>query len=201
MRYTLRTGMLLLALAAPMTLAAQAEDAGFAIEQLESSRDSLLATIEGMSQEQWEFRESEERWSAQEIVEHLALSEDFFFEMITEQVMKTERRAEPLPDAVEAERALLAMVSDRSQQFQAPDPLQPSETFATPSEAVDHFLSARERTLEFARNTPDLRLYAMGIMGGADQDAVQWLTFVAGHTIRHTAQLQQVKDDARFPGR
>jgi len=183
----------------PAPAIAQQADTAAAVQQLESSRDRLLAAIEGMSEEQWQFRESEERWSAQQIVEHLALSEDCFFGLITEQVMKTPRRSEPLPDAVAADREIMAMVSDRSRQFQAAEPLRPNRNFATPREAVDHFWTARARTLEFARNTPDLRLYAMSFMGGPDWDAVQWLTFVAGHTVRHTAQLQQVKDHPGFP--
>ena len=173
--------------------------AGFAAEHLESSRARLLATISDMSDSQWVFRENPDRWSPQEIVEHLALSEDFFYDIIANQVMATERRAEPLPDAAAGDRELLAAISDRSQQFTAPDPLQPNQAFNTPREAVDHFVAARDRTLEFARTTPDLRLHALAMMGGSELDAASWLTFVAAHTYRHTAQLQQVKDDPGFP--
>ena len=81
----------------------------------------------------------------------------------------------------------------------AADPLQPNQAFNTPREAVDHFVAARDRTLEFARTTPDLRLHALAMMGGSELDAASWLTFVAAHTYRHTAQLQQVKDDPGFP--
>ena len=193
--------MVLAAVAAPVLTAAQSAEAASAVAQLEASRDSLLASIEGMTPEQWQYRESEDRWSAHEIVEHLALNEDVFYEMITQQVMKTERRSEPLADAAAVDGQLMAMVTDRSQRFQAPEVVRPRREFATPREAVDHFVAARERTLEFARNTPDLRLHAMSMMGGPDRDAVQWLTFVAGHTIRHTAQLQQVKDHPGFPRR
>jgi hypothetical protein len=200
-RYRICVAMVLAAVAAPVLAIAQSPEAASAVAQLEASRDSLLASIEGMTPEQWQYRESEDRWSAHEIVEHLALNEDVFYEMITQQVMKTERRSEPLADAATADGQLMAMVTDRSQRFQAPEVVRPRSEFATPREAVDHFVAARERTLEFARNTPDLRLHAMSMMGGPDRDAVQWLTFVAGHTIRHTAQLQQVKDHPGFPKR
>jgi hypothetical protein len=200
-RNVVRAAVVLAAVLAPTVATAQSAGEEFAIEQLESSRAALLEAVEGLSDAQWRFRESEDRWSAAEIVEHLALTEDFLFGLITEQVMRTERRAEPLPDAAEADRQVLAMVSDRSQRFEAPDPLQPAGSFDTPQEALEHFLARRERTLEFVRTTPDLRLYAMGFGGGPDRDAVQWATFIAGHTIRHTLQLRQVKDHSDFPGR
>ncbi len=176
-----------------------ANDKEFAIKHLEDSRQALVSATKGLSEAQWNFRESPERWSAAEIVEHLAASEDLLFGLITEQVMKTEKMAEPLPNAQEEDQKLLGFLTDRSQKFQAPEPLRPTNRFETPEKALEHFQASRARTLEFLKSTPDLRLYAMEAPGGVKRDAQQWLLFISGHTLRHTKQLQEVKDNAGFP--
>lgn len=199
MNRRLSTTVMLAALLGAVLPAAHAAEEAYAIEQLEASRAALLEATEGLSEAQWRFRESEDRWSAAEIVEHLALSEDFLFAMLTDEVMRTERRDEPLPGAAEADGEIVAMTADRSQQFQAPEPLQPTQRFETPQAAMKQFLDSRARTIEFVRETPDLRFYAMEAPGGVERDAVQWSLFIAGHTVRHTSQLQQVKDHPDFP--
>ncbi len=129
----------------------------------------------------------------------VAASEDFLFGLITEQVMKTEKMAEPLPNVEESEKQLLGFLVDRSRKFQAPEPLRPTNRFETPEKAMEHFLESRARTIELLKSTPDLRLYAMEAPGGVKRDAQQWLLFVSGHTVRHTLQLKEVKAHANFP--
>jgi hypothetical protein len=187
-----------------MGLALQAEtpvaaDRQATLKHLEESREALVAATKGLSAAQWNFREAPERWSAAEIAEHLAASEDFLFGLITERVMKTEKMAEPPPNVEDSEKQLLGFLTDRSQKFQAPEPLRPSNQFGSPEKAMEHFLASRARTIEFLKTTPDLRLYAMEAPGGVKRDAQQWLLFISGHTVRHTLQLKEVKAHADFP--
>ena len=176
-----------------------AADREATLKHLEESRAALLAATKGLSAAQWSFRETPERWSAADIAEHLAASEDFLFGLITEQVMKTEKMAEPLPNVEESDKQVLAFLTDRSQKFQAPEPLRPTNRFETPEKAMEHFLASRARTIEFLKATPDLRLYALAAPGGTKRDAQQWLLFISGHTVRHTLQLNEVKAHADFP--
>jgi uncharacterized damage-inducible protein DinB len=185
-----------LALSAETPVAA---DRQATLKHLEESREALVAATQGLSAAQWSFREAEGRWSAADIAEHLAASEDFLFNLITERVMKTEKMAEPLPGVEESEKQLVGFLTDRSQRFQAPEPLQPTNRFETPEKAMEHFLASRARTIEFLKTTPDLRLYALEAPGGVKRDAQQWLLFISGHTVRHTLQLQEVKAHADFP--
>jgi len=176
-----------------------APDKELTAKHLEESREALVAATKGLSAAQWSFRETPERWSAAEIAEHLAASEDLLFQLVTEQVMKTEKMAEPLPNVEETDKQVLAFLTDRSKKFQAPEPLQPTNRFETPEKAMEHFLASRARTLEYLKSTPDLRLYAMEGPGGQKRDAQQWLLFISGHTVRHTLQLNEVKAHADYP--
>jgi hypothetical protein len=177
---------------------AAADKPDFAVKHLEESRDALVAATKGFSDAQWRFQQAPERWSAADIVEHLALSEDFLFEMAAS-AMKNEPMAEPFPNAEETDKQILAFLTDRSRKFQAPEPLRPTNRFESPQKAMEQFLARRARTLEFLKSTPNLRLYAVEFPGGQKRDAYQALLFISGHVVRHTQQLQEVKDDPNFP--
>lgn len=167
---------------------------------LEGSRQYLLGAVAGLSEAQWNFKPAPERWSAAEIVEHLALSEDTLFNMITERVLKTPALTQARPDAEEIDIMVVAMVPDRSAfRAQAPKPVQPTGRWESPDAALEHFLESRAKTLEFLKSSQDLRAHAMPSPLGKDMDAYQWLLFISGHTERHTKQLLEVKADPNFP--
>ena len=58
---------------------------------------------------------------------------------------------------------------------------------------------ARANNVEFLKDTPiNLRDYfGQGPRGLFD--AYQWMLFLAAHSARHTAQIEEVKSDAHFP--
>src|SRR6188472_2778361 len=48
------------------------------LENMIRSRDELIKETEGLSKKQWAFKESPDRWSINEVVEHLAIFELIF---------------------------------------------------------------------------------------------------------------------------
>ncbi len=91
------------------------------------------------------------------------------------------------------------MVNDRSQKAQAPEPLRPTNRFSSSEGSWKHFAESRERTIEFAQKENGLREHAMDSPVMKGQDAYQWVLFVAAHSARHTAQINEVKADPNFP--
>jgi len=91
------------------------------------------------------------------------------------------------------------MVTDRSQRFQAPEPVRPVGRWAGPEETLKHFLESRAHTLDYMKQTPDLRAYAMDSPLGRKLDAYQWLLYISAHSERHTKQIREVMGDANFP--
>src|ERR1700680_2815685 len=59
-----------------------------AVAELEGSRQAFLDATKGLSQAQWNFKAGPDRWSIAECAEHIALSEDFIFGIVTTQIMK-----------------------------------------------------------------------------------------------------------------
>ena len=189
--------ILSLALSVAPLLAGQLsqEDREFAMSNLHASRKMFLDAIAGLSEAQWKFKPAPDRWSIAECAEHIARSEDFLFQLATDKVMNTTASPPQTPPARERDEAVLKMVTDRSQKFNAPEPLRPTGEWPAEEALVQHFKQSRDRTIRYAETTQDdLRSHSM-----KDRDAYQWLLFLSGHCERHTAQINEVKADPNFP--
>src|SRR6266700_2057495 len=85
-----------------------------AIAELQGSRQMFLDATKGLSPAQWNFKAAPERWSIAECAEHIALSEDFIFGVVTNFFLNdtaaTEKR-----DAVKGkDEFVLKAMQDRS---------------------------------------------------------------------------------------
>src|ERR1700689_2041610 len=60
----------------------------YLLEQLESSKKNMLASIQGLSAAQWTYKPAPEVWSVQECAEHIILAENFIFGG-AQQILKT----------------------------------------------------------------------------------------------------------------
>ncbi len=167
----------------------------FALSALHASRKMFLDAISGLSGPQWNYKPSSDRWSVAECAEHIIASEDFLYQLITDKVMKTAAAPPVAPLTREQDEAVLAMVTDRSKKFNAPEPLRPSGRWASPEDAERAFKERRDRTISFIRETESgLRSHSQN-----NRDAYQWFLFLSGHSERHTAQINEVKADPGFP--
>ena len=175
------------------------EDLERGVKHLEQSRSYLVGATAGLSKKQWNFKASPDRWSPAEIVEHLALSEDFLMGLIKDRVLKSPASNEPR-DLRALDDKVLALVADRTFTAKAPETVAPAGKFASPQKALQALLERRARTLEFLKNTPDLRAHAADSPLGK-MDAYQWLLFISAHTERHTKQLLEALADPKFPRR
>jgi len=129
-----------------------------ALAALETSKKGVLDATKGLSQAQWNFKAAPDKWSVAECMEHIAAAEDFIRGMVVENVMKAP--AAPDRDIAKIDAGILAMVPDRTNKVQAPDPLKPTNRFGSPEGSLKHFVESRATTEEFLKKTPDLRGHA-----------------------------------------
>ena len=195
---------LALVLSASAALAAAADgsmssaERTYLLEQLETSRKNMLATIEGLSDAQWKFKPAPNVWSVGECAEHLILAEDFIFGA-SQQILKT--RAVPRPENSNAEfdRKVVAGVQDRSNKVTAPEPITPSGKFATPADAVREFTARRDKTIAYVKSTDDDLRVHVGPSPLGQIDDYQFLLLLASHTVRHTLQMKEVQANPGYP--
>jgi hypothetical protein len=168
------------------------------MQYLESTRQAVLDATAGLSEAQWNFKSAPDRWSVAEVVEHIAAAEDFLMAMVTNQVMKGPAR--PAGDDVKAiDDMVVAKIPDRSKKAQAPDPIKPTNRYGSPQASLKHFTDARAQTEAFLKTHDDLREHAIDSPMGKKLDGYEWVLFVAGHSERHTKQINEVKADPNFP--
>ena len=189
--------VLLLALAAPAQELSQ-EDLEKGVKHLTGTRDAIVEATRNFSAAQWNFKPAPERWSVAECLEHITVTEEFLFKMVSDDMKKAP--AEPSDPTAEkvTDDKVLTMVTDRSQRFQAPEPVRPTGRWGTPQDTLKEFLELRARTLDYLKSTPGLRAHISDSPLGK-LDAYQRLLFISGHSERHFKQMQEVMADANFP--
>ena len=197
---------LALVLSASAALAAAADgtmtsaERSFLLEQLETSKKNMLASIEGLTDAQWKFKPAPNVWSVAECAEHIILSEGYIFGA-AQQVLKTPVVPRPENSNATYDHTFAAMVQDRSHKLTAPEPITPSAggKFATPADAAREFAALRDKTIAYVKSTDDdLRVHVAPSPVGQIDD-YQFLLLLASHSARHTAQIREVESNAAYP--
>src|SRR5467141_2861967 len=119
-----------------------------AMQYLESTRQGVIDATKGLSEAQWNFKPAPDRWSVAQVMEHIAAAEDFIRGMLKEKVMMAPD-GDPGRDVKKTDDAVLAMVPDRTNKVQAPEPLVPTNRFGSPENSVKHFVESRAATEDF----------------------------------------------------
>jgi hypothetical protein len=187
-----------LAIAASAQAQTAPADRDAMLAHLQKTKKGLEDATRGLSPAQWNFKPAPDRWSIAEAYEHITLSEGFLFDMIQKGASAPATPEKKAAAATEKDAQIQKLIVDRSQKFQAPDPVQPTGRWTT-DQVRQEFAARRSRSIEFVKTTPeDLRAHVFAGPAG-ELDAVQWIYFLSGHCERHTAQILEVKADPNFP--
>lgn len=184
--------------AAQSTAATNAQqDRADAARYLEETRAKFLKSIDGLTDAQWTFKPSPATWSIAEVAEHIAISESTILGLIEQKMLTA-----PAPKAGEtmSDDKVITSLVDRTSKFQAPEMLRPVNKWATKDALVKDFNAARDKTIEFVKTTKeDLRAHATAHPALKMLDTHQWVLLIAGHSERHTLQIEEVKTAAGYP--
>jgi hypothetical protein len=174
-----------------------------ALLYLEQTRVLIVGAIRNVSELQWYFKPSPDRWSIAEIVEHIIVVQERVLGPAREQ-LENSPRTPVHPDYKLVDYMIIYQIPSRLTKF--PSPLQPAGGVSR-SDALERLLAnytALNRRLE---TTPDLRNHSIesapikAISNGAyaSMDGYQWILAAAAHTERHTKQVLEVIADPGFP--
>jgi len=168
-----------------------------ALQYLETTKKGVLEATKGLSEAQWNFKPAPDRWSVAQVMEHIAAAEDFIRGMLKEKIMLAPA-GEAGRDVKKADDGVLAMVPDRSNKVQAPEPLVPTNRFGSPEASIKHFVESRATTEDFLKSTAGLRDHVADSPMGK-LDGYEFVLLIAAHSERHTKQINEVKADPNFP--
>jgi uncharacterized damage-inducible protein DinB len=170
------------------------------MSELHATRKLFLDATARLSEAQWNFKPAPEVWSVAEVAEHIAVSEDMIFGLVTEKIMKTPAEPDKRAEGKGKDEMILEKVVDRSQKVQAPEMLRPTHRWATQQALIDHFKESRDRTIAYVENTPDdLREHFGEHPLLKQMDGYQWILLISAHSHRHTLQIEEVKANPNFP--
>ncbi|MEO8663698.1 MAG: DinB family protein [Bryobacteraceae bacterium] len=176
-------------------LAWQAERSD-ALDVLRKSKAEVEITARGLSVPQLTYKPSPDTWSVAEVIEHMLLAES----RVQSLFRGLHEAPEGAPDQSMKPPAevIVAMSTDRSTKHPSPPMLLPTGEVPA-GEILAQFSTSRDHTLDIIAALPDLRGRVINHPAFGDLDGYQWVLFVAGHTERHAAQIEEVKAGAGFP--
>jgi hypothetical protein len=160
------------------------------LNELESSRNSVVQAVSGLTEAQASARTSDESWSAAACVEHLVVVEERILNRI-------QQPATPHPPSINdpnREEAMLKNVAARLDRFKGPEGAMPTGRFASLEAALNQFNAVRDRTITFVQTCQeDLRAKTAQHPIIGYLDGVQWLRVIAAHSERHVNQIEEIK--------
>ena len=168
------------------------------VTKLTETHEYLLKTIEGLSEDQLNYKSSPESWSIANCLEHITISENAFADML-------KGTLEAVPDeamkaaATMTDEEIYGMISSREKKVTTSEAFEPSGKFGTTEETLANFTAKRAEHIEFMKTSEaDFRNHFKEMPFGT-LDAYQVVLFMAGHTERHVKQMEEVKADENFP--
>ena len=90
-----------------------------AILNLDATRQLFVKAISGISEKQWRYKPSPDRWSIAEVAEHITVTESAILTLVREQVMKSPSAPEKREEINAKDEIVLTKIPDRSTKLQA----------------------------------------------------------------------------------
>jgi hypothetical protein len=213
LRKTLFTLALVVALAAPGTFAVAEDqpspyltDAEFAdlVKQMDDAQAKLLGLISGLSDEQWTFKQNADRWSVGECAEHIVRSERALFDF-AQNAMKGKPDPEWYTRTKDKAEFLRKVMPNRNPGgvggAQAPMEIRPTEHWDR-AKTIQEFYKIHGEVRAYIETMPrELKNHTFEhpfpIFNWLN--AYDWLLYVPLHTVRHSKQIIEVQQDAKYP--
>jgi DinB superfamily len=171
----------------------------FAADHMKSTKAELQDAIKGLSAIQLTYKVSADKWSVQECVYHIAISEKTLWAML-ETSMKAGPTPEKKKDLKVTDEQVIKMVEDRTNKVKTFPPLEPQNTpYKSLDEALNDFKNTRTAHIKYIKATSeDLRNHFVQMPFGL-LDCYQLSLMISSHSNRHTQQINEVKADGGFP--
>ena len=173
-------------------------DRKYLIDNLIRSKEEIIAETKNLTKEQWDFKESPNRWSINQIVEHLCL-----WELIQMNDISVALRNDPMPDYAPplADSVFIDPDPDRQAKRITTEFTRPF-TFGVPlgnnegKNNVTWYTTMRNESIEFLKTTQDnLRIHYVCFGPNIHQGYMMFFR----HSFRHLGQIRDVKKHPNYP--
>ena len=161
------------------------------LEQLNSTRSRLLSELDGLSDEQLNWKPDDSTWSIAQVVQHIAMGESGTVKSIS---LGLTQNPNFTPKTLPLDQLLL----DRSRKVNAPERLHPSTEPKTVGELKEVLQNSREKFLDVLSHVEDSSLLdntspPVPHPAFGDLSTGQWIQFGILHEARHILQIEELK--------
>jgi DinB superfamily len=174
-------------------------DRTYLLQNLTRSKEALIKETQGLTDEQWNFKESPDRWSIKEITEHIGIWELLILHEIS-RALRGGRQPE-LNKKAKPDSTYYEFIMEEKAHFAA-EYTKPF-TYTLPmglAEGKDYLawvLKMRNESIEYIKTAKeDLRFYFH--YPGRPSVHQRYITMF-GHTDRHLRQIMKVKAHPNYP--
>jgi hypothetical protein len=172
-------------------------DRKYLLDNLIRSKQEIIDETKNLTKAQWNFKESPDRWSINQVVEHIAIWELLFMRDISGALAMN-----PDPAFVNYAPDSVFVQDPKGAQKNAMEFTKPF-SFAVPlgnnegKNNVTWLTTMRNESIEYLKKeTKNIRLqydYCSGV------NVHQYYMMIFGHTDRHLRQIRKVKEHAKYP--
>lgn len=169
------------------------------VNDLKETKKEFLQSIKGLSEAQLNFKPTTESWSIRECAYHIAISEGNLWKW-TEDALKQKPNPEKRNEIKLADDEFMKQIRSRENKVKTFASYEPVNTpYKNMDDALEDFKTKRADLLKFAKtSTGNMRDHVVeGMMGM--MDTYQMILVLSGHTARHTAQIEEIKQHPNFP--
>ena len=170
-----------------------------AADLLSKTEQGVFDVVKGLSDAQLKYKPAPDRWSPEECVKHIAVTEEALWQLV-EGTLKQPANPEKRSEIKSTDEQVVNMIEDRSHKVKTAQQFEPQNTkFKTLDEALASFKSNREKLIDYVKTSKDdLRNHVATLPPGSF-DCYQMILFIGAHSNRHTQQVNEVKADAGYP--
>ena len=172
------------------------------VDYISKQREKFLATAEGVSDGQANFKPSENHWSIRELLHHVCSVEGMTAKLMAN--MSKQAKENNLPADADPDGSVLNSLESHQQtfkqKFQAPERVVPinalplAESLCKMNEVRAKLLEPLDELCKYDVSSLQYPHPALGPI-----NAYQWLMVMGAHEARHRAQIERVKEDANYP--
>lgn len=159
----------------------------------------LEESTSGLTSEQLNFKPAADKWSINECLEHIVLTEKGLFEE-AKKTMEAPASPKRRKDVKVSDEEVIKGMSDRSHKVKAPEALTGKGKYSNASQALEELKHSRKLVFDYlnTRSIADLRNHISDSPFGPT-DGYHAFLYIAGHMARHTGQIDEIKTSPGFP--
>lgn len=171
----------------------------FATELLKDTHQALQKSVEGLTDEQLNFKASDSTWSIDGCVKHIAVSEKILFSAVEDALSKPPN-PDKRGDIKATDEQIINFMENRTTKVKTSEAMKPENTqFQSTAEALNSINESRKKIIQFVNSTKeDLRNHVVEFPFGS-YDAYQVILMIGSHSNRHTQQIEEVKAQPGYP--